>query len=281
MLLQILILSALILGSITDLKKREVPDTLNYSLIVIGLFLNLALSILNLDASIFMNSVFGLGVGFLVGALFYYGGQWGGGDAKLVMGVGAVMGVNPLTFLNVMPAFILFLITSLLVGAIYGLSWLLVLALRNHKKFKKEHQRLSKKNNLLYFKLIMIFVAFIIMVAFFLGVDSSILFLSGSFVIFLTLMIYSKNFFKAVENSVLTKKTSINDVTEGDWIVEEFNFDGKKVKANKTGLSKEDIILLKKNNVKSLKVRQGIPFVPSFLFAYLTLLIVGNWLLLF
>lgn len=281
MLPQIVILSALLMGSITDLKKREVPDTLNYSLIFLGLLMNLVFTILHLDASFIINSVAGLILGFGVGALFYYTGQWGGGDAKLVMGIGAVMGVNPLNFLRVMPDFVLFLITSLLVGAFYGITWLFVLAIKHHKKYKKEYRALSKNNNFFYFKVTIIFFAFLIIIGYFTRINNTVLFLAGSFLIFLTLLLYSKNFFKAVENAVLTKKIKVSELTEGDWLVGELVFKEKKIRANKTGLNKEDIDFLKKKNVKDVKVRQGIPFVPSFLIAYLILLLFGNWLIIF
>ena len=67
----------------------------------------------------------------------------------------------------------------------------------------------------------------------------------------------------------------MKEVTEGDWLAKDVIVSGEKVRLRRT-LEKKDIItlheLFKKNKLKHIMIKIGIPFVPSFLFAYLTVL---------
>ena len=51
---------ALLIGSITDLKTREVPDWVNYGLIISGVGLNLLFSAVYSNSSFIINSIIGL-----------------------------------------------------------------------------------------------------------------------------------------------------------------------------------------------------------------------------
>src|SRR3989338_3440310 len=72
----------LLIGSITDLKTREVPDWVNYGLIISGIGLNLLFSIILQDRSYIINSILGLSIFFGIAYVMFYAGQWGGGDSK-------------------------------------------------------------------------------------------------------------------------------------------------------------------------------------------------------
>ena len=277
---QLIIFSGLLIGSVTDLKKREVPDTLNYSLIALGLFLSGVLAILNRDYNIMLSSVVGLFVGFIIGAVFYYSGQWGGGDAKLVMGVGALMGLNINTMFVSFPLFLVFIITALVAGAIYGSIWLLSLALINRRVFSKKYVELSSKNKNKSAKILIIVVALLLLALLLFDVGLQIIILGYLLLIFFALMIYSKNVMRAIELSVLIKSLSVDKLVEGDWVVDSFKFKNVTFKSDRTGITQAQIDLLKKNGVKKVLVKEGIPFVPSFFIAYIVILVLGNWFLL-
>lgn len=278
MITQIIIITALFFGSITDFKKREVPDFISYTLISIGLLLGIFNTIIYSNINYAINSTIGLISGFIIGALFYYTGQWGGGDAKIIMGIGTVIGVPLQTILTQLPIFYVFIISSFMIGAIYGLTWLIGLAINNHKKFIKEYKKQNKEPNTL--KKILLILIIVIIISLFFITDKIITTLFIFTILFLALAIYSKPFLKAIEKTSLIKKIPTEKLVEGDWVIDEFTFNKKPFKTGKTGITLEDIELFKKNKIKQVTVKDGIPFVPSFFISYIIILIYGNWPLL-
>ena len=82
-------LIGLLIATMTDIKTREVPDWLSYSLIVIGLGVRLIYSLFEWNFSYVLFGFIGFGIFFLIALFMYYTKQWGGGDSKLLMGLGA------------------------------------------------------------------------------------------------------------------------------------------------------------------------------------------------
>ena len=80
----------------------------------------------------------------------------------------------------------------------------------------------------------------------------------------------------------MVKNVSVNKLVEGDWIVGDIKIKGKYICGPKDlGISMTQISLLRKNHVKEVLVKEGIPFVPAFLIALIVSLIFGNILLFF
>ena len=136
--LHIVVVLGLLVGTITDLKKREVPDWLNFSLIGAGFGLALLKSIFISSFQPIAASALGFILGVIIGYVMYYAGQWGGGDSKMIMGLGALFGLfwQPIS-LQSTPFFLIFIINTILVGAIYGLAWMLGLIIIKFKTFKR------------------------------------------------------------------------------------------------------------------------------------------------
>ena len=98
----------LFLAAVIDIRFHEVPNLLTYSLIVFGLGLRLLSSLITQEWAFFIYGLIGFGAMYLVGTLFYYTQQWGGGDAKLLMGLGAAFGSAP-SYIN--PSYLPYLVT--------------------------------------------------------------------------------------------------------------------------------------------------------------------------
>ena len=83
-------------------------------------------------------------------------------------------------------------------------------------------------------------------------------------------------FVKSVEKSCMYEKISTSKLTEGDWIAEDI-YKNKKLflSKNNIGVTKEQINFIKKIK-KEILVKNGLPFVPSFLIAVIISLILGN-----
>ena len=75
----------------------------------------------------------------------------------------------------------------------------------------------------------------------------------------------------------MTYKLKVNKLTEGDWILNDIFYKGKKIYSRKSpGVTKEQIKLFIKYKMKEVLIREGIPFVPAIFLAVVFSLIFGN-----
>lgn len=275
--------TALLVGSLTDLKTREVPDWVNYGLIISGIALNLLFSIIYWTPYFILGSLAGLLIFFCIAYVMFYAGQWGGGDSKMLMGLGAVIGLEfSLSSRHFLPAF---LINTLLIGAIYGLLWSLYLVLRNRERFWKEFIRILAAKKITLVKRFILALIIVLMIALLLIklFYIRLMILSIAFLILTTFYLWV--FIRAIEKSCMQKLVEPSKLTEGDWIVKDIFVEGKFVTGPKDlGISKGKIRKLvefyKKRKIRKILVKEGIPFVPSFLMAYIFTLIFGNVLMM-
>ena len=263
----------LLIASYTDLRTREVPDWLNYSLIFAALGIR-SIFAFDLGWSVLVSGLLGLVVCLGVAFLFYYAGQWGGGDSKLLMGMGAVIGI---TYPFSSDSFLLlwYFLGLLFLGAIYGVGWMGWLAFRNRKEFGVTFKgKVGKFKGAHYGSVIF----------------SGLLFGSSFFWsplwVFVVLPIglfYLLIFVSSVEDKCFTKRVDALKLTEGDWLAEDVVVNKKVVMRKKTLHAKDLEKLWKLSDNKILKdvvIKEGIPFIPSFLFAYV-MIVFGSSLIEF
>ena len=128
MLIKILILiiffSFLIPIFIIDLKKQIIPDYLSYSLIIVGLLINFFIKadLLNIFLAITLSFAIFYLINFFA-KLHYKKDALGGGDAKLIAGIGAFLGLK---------AVLIIIYLSFILGGVAGL--ILVLFKRKKKE---------------------------------------------------------------------------------------------------------------------------------------------------
>jgi len=268
---------ALVFASIHDLKTREVPDWVSFSLVVSAFSVRIFHSLIFNDFWFLLYGVLGFGLMFAVGMLMYYTKQWGGGDAKLVMGLGVVFVSPYLGFDNLVFSL---LVNMLVVGATYGIFWSVYLAIKNYKVFIKGFRKALIRRRRIR-RVALIFGLLTIISLFFIKVGY-IRFLLSVFALFLIAYSYLVVFVKAVEDSCMYKWIPVNKLTEGDWVAKPVYVNKKIVCGPKDlGLEMKQIKALKKAKVKKVYVKEGIPFVPSFLIAAILTLLFGNLILLF
>jgi len=146
----IISLIAVVFAVITDIKSREVPNWISFTLIAIGIFSKLIYSIINSDFSYIVYGIIGLLIGTFIGFIMYYTKQWGGGDAKLLIGLTTIfISYEGITLFNsnINIPFLFILITNIIIfGGLYGMIYGLFLAIKNLDKFKEEW----RKNKLFY-----------------------------------------------------------------------------------------------------------------------------------
>jgi len=216
-------LVVILIASYTDIKTREVPDWLNYSLIASALGIRGVISLVYLDYHPITYGLIGLAAMFLLALLLFQTGQWGGGDAKLLMGVGAAMGIE----FSWPPTILIFLILLVILGAIYGFIWSLSLAIIKWDTFKKTFLDLMSKKSYSIARKINLLLAILLVATVFLFSDPVIklMILSGVALLFFGFYVWVGA--KAVELSCMQKLVSPEKLTEGDWIVKDIKINGK------------------------------------------------------
>jgi len=272
----------LLIGSKTDLENREVPDMLNFILISLGIAMGASASVAFWTIKPLLWSVLGFGAGYLIGALMYYTGQWGGGDAKMLMGLGALQGVALYgagsLLQGTIPLFFTTILTIFIAGAIYGLGYAFYLIARHRKAFRKEflkeiHSRIKQRTFMIIIVILILASTFLFKIVVF-----KIALVGVAFMAFFGF--YGLVMSKAIERAIMIKKVHTSKLVEGDWIVKDIMVGKKRICGPKDlGITEEQIALLKKHKIRSVVVKEGIPFIPGFLIGYIIVIIVGNWLI--
>ncbi len=261
----------IIIAVIQDFRKREVANWLNFSLIVISLTYRAFISIFSLDYRFFVYGLIGFAIFFILANIFYYGRVFAGGDAKLLMALGAVLPFSLLFYEN-LEIFIYFIFLLMICGSIYGLIYSIVLSYKNKQAFSKEFLKQFSKNK----KLVHIFVIFSILIFILVLFIKQYLFIWFFLVILLFPFLYI--YAKALEESCLVKLKKVKDLTVGDWLYKEVKVGKKVVRPHWEGLTEKDLAVLKKSKKKIL-IKEGIPFTPAFLVAFIVLILLrsSNW----
>lgn len=254
---------------VVDIKKREVPNWISYSLLSIVMISKILLSIYSSNFTLLLLSLIGFFVFLLLGLAFYYGGVFGGGDVKLLMALGPFTCPGPSFAVNKfhVPFLLSFLFNLFLIGSLYGIIFSLGLALKNKRKFLVFYKK-EKKTKIFYF-----LVALLIFIVALISKFYSFIF----FALFLILLPYLFSFIKAAEK-LMIKEKSWKELSEGDWLVEKVKIKNKIIKPSVHGLKKEEIELIKKAKKKVL-IKDGIPFVPVILVALLLSVFFGSFFL--
>lgn len=274
-------LAILAIGSFTDIRTREVPDWVSYSGIAAGFGLRMLYTSYYLDWSFIIEGILGFFVFTGIALAMFYLGQWGGGDSKVMMAIGAILG------LQIRPDGMLlsFFTNMLFIGALYGILWGIFLALSHRKDFMKNANAIvSSKKYKSAKKALFVFAASLLVLSgiasFWLGIPSlALLFVSS---ILLVLMIfYSWLFLMSVEKTSLLKMVPVEKLTEGDWIVKDVIVKGKRICGPKDlGISRQQIAqLLELKNagaIEKVMIKEGMPFVPVFLISLIITLAFGN-----
>jgi prepilin signal peptidase PulO-like enzyme (type II secretory pathway) len=273
---------ALLIGSFTDLRTREVPDWVNLGLVGAGFGVNLIFSVIYWKIDFILASVIGFGVFFAIAWVMFYAGQWGGGDSKVLMGLGAMLGIDVLSknfFL------VQFLVNVVVIGALYGILWFLFLVFKNGKKFSASFRKNLKNKKIENTKKVIIVIFLILLAAGFVVQDTFLRLAFFYLAMVLIVTFYIWVMAKSVQESCMLKYVIPKQLTEGDWIAKDIKINNKYITGPKDlGVTKRQISKLiafyNKGKIRKVQIKEGIPFVPSFFIAFVATLIYGNLLLL-
>jgi len=255
---------AVVAATVQDLRRSEIANWLNFSFLAFALAYRAFYSAGNGDWMFLVYGIAGALLFYGIGNLLYYSRMYGGGDVKLLMGFGAVLPYsswNDLIIVGLGFIFILFL-----VGVVYTLAYSIWIAVKNKRKFVLEFGRRWEKaiwNNKWFY------IAFAFVILFSLMAGGWLFGIFGLAVLTYLLFIY----IHAVDRCMIKLKNPL-ELQEGDWLEEEVKLArGKVIEKSVHGLSFSDIRKLKKARKKVL-IKEGIPFTPAFLIAWVIMVFV-------
>lgn len=294
-------LIGLTIGSVTDLQRREVPDYINFGLIALAGGIRLTYAVISGDWWQLLFAVIGAIVCFGIACIFFYSGQWGGGDAKMLIALGALFATyTPVIFspLYTLPAFLFgflpsqviqsildynlmflfyLIINILIAGAVYGIFWSFILAIKNREAWwiEVKKQIATRKMKIMGGLTLSCIVLLII---FALTIEEVLV---RNLFLWLCAIAFAGFFLQlavtAVEKACMIGPMKVGDLTEGEWVVKNVYAKGRYICGPKDlGISEHQIKLLKKNKIKSVIVKIGVPFIPAFLLGFLLTVIWGN-----
>lgn len=248
-------LTVLLIGSITDIKKREVPDWISHGLIYFGFAYGIIKSVIYWSINPIIASIVGFIIFFGIGYLMYIFGQWGGGDTKILMGLGSLVGISIIG--NEKNFFLLtFIVNVLFVGAIYGFLWSIGLAIRKRQIFIKTLKEFTLQKGILKLRVtVLIFSITGLVLLLFLPPQIRLIIFAVVCLIFLIFYVWI--FVKVTEKSCMIKEVEVDKLTEGDWILDSIVLDKRKFLNTKNKILGEKNLKIIENFYKN-----NDPYVP-------------------
>jgi len=217
----LVILALLVVSSIIYFYEKEEHPTKGYLFlsISIALYFLIALKI-DLNNSL-TTSMLGLIIFFFLGIIMYYTKQWGGGDTKLLTSLGLIFATYPGFLLSYftpnlnLPFLLIIFINILIFGALYGIVWTFVLAIKNWKKFSislKEslHRKETKLLEMTMFLLTILLLLFAFVLVQDLQLKIIIMFIAIAPLFFIYIIILTKS----VEKISFIKTIPVTRLTE-------------------------------------------------------------------
>lgn len=231
-------------ASIDDIKTTEIKDMEVYFFISILLAINILQFFYYQDTNILKNLAINLiafgGIGFLL----YFTGQWGMGDSFLLLSLGLLNVFR--NFFEIINWILITFSTGIIFIFIFSLIFVIV-SKRNEKMPAISILSMISSLYLLFISLYFIqsmkFVEFLF-----------------SFLIFLYLSIPFLNYVK----KLMIKRVSITELKEGDVL-----YDFKTWR----GITKKEIMELKKKGVRYVYIKEGVRYAPTFLFVLIFLIL--------
>jgi Flp pilus assembly protein protease CpaA len=253
----------LLFAVIQDLRTREIANWLTFSLIVFGLGYRALFSLSSGSSSFFVQGLVGTILFMCFAYLLYYGRAFAGGDAKLLVGFGALLPFEQLNDYVILGGG--FLMALFLLGALYSLVYSFFIMMRSKADFSQAFLLRVKTYRWFFFLGMGVSCA----VFFFLYSISGWFALVPSGILLLLPFLYT--YLRTLEQTCMIRKILPANLKEGDWLLRDVSVGKRVIKKTVHGLSLDEIRLLRKSR-RSVYIKEGIPFSPAFLLAYLAML---------
>ncbi|MBI4095918.1 MAG: prepilin peptidase [DPANN group archaeon] len=268
------------IGTITDFQNRWAPDYVSYFGILFGFGGHAILTLQQNSYWPLLLSVGGAAVFYGIGWLMFNFGAWGGGDAKMLIALGALLPVyQPITnfyYGAPWPFLATLMLNILIFGAILGVIGTALIFAKNFRTIIPEIKKQFRENRkYLYLSAgtIAVSPAFLFFANIYLAAAVA---LAGFFVILFFAL-------KSIETISMHKDTTPEKLVEGDWLMEEITIGDFHVKPTKSGLETDDIKKIRdlaaQGKINTVRVKEGLPYLPAFLAALIASLFYGDLML--
>lgn len=267
-------------ASYFDLRDGEIPDKLNFAFAALMIAFSALTFTQGFDVALLRVIPVGLAY-FLFGYVLYRLGQWGGGDVKIIAGVGLSLALlNYIGFhwrnVELMPYSLAFFVNMGLASIPYIIAYSIFLTISRPSVFAKFSQTIRTKKFIAAFLLLLAPSA----AAYVKGSALlSIVFIAPPF--YLLLSVY----LKSVEHEALQKSVKVSELKAGDVLANDLIVDGVRIESKRSieGMSEEKAEEIKKlaeggRIPPEIRVKWGVKFVPIIALAYALTLCVGNGL---
>jgi hypothetical protein len=275
----------LMLASYFDLRTGEIPEKLTRGLIVVVIVTATLYSLYTFNPSFLLTSVI-VGVGFFIfGYVMFYLGEWGGGDVKLLAGIGCSLGLLgsmnyfiespfPLYVEGIFPYYIDYFINLAIASSPYVILYSLILGLLKPRVFEEFAGYFRRKRFV-----ILIFASFLpTIVALNFSVGGLALVYSS-----IPVLVLLSLYLKAVEEIALKKTIDVNDLREEDILANDLIVDGRKIasKRDMGGITESQVSEIRRlasegKIPRDIAVRWGVRFAPILFLAFLLTMIYGD-----
>ncbi len=239
-----------------DAKTTEIANWLNFSLIIFALGFRFFYSLFSpAGFDFFYQGLIGLAFFYALGNLLYRVKMFAGGDAKMFFALGAVLPVYG-DFSSTLNNLLFFLLAFFVIGAVYSIITSIVLCVQHYSKFRREFKRQFKEKKMLV-NLITLFAILTGLAGLF--IINILIYLAILVFILPYLYLYAK----AVDEASMIRQIDAARLREGDWLYRDARVGKKIIKATWDGLSRKEIVLLRKYK-KKVWIRSGVPFTGVF-----------------
>lgn len=256
-----------LIASLADLKTKEVPDYLTGFLICLGLIVPIwsAISSGSILSPLAPSYLLGL-LAFGFGYVMFKSSQWGGGDVKLITGSAMLMGQLE----KGIGFFLGFFVNIFIAGSALGALYLILVAIKEQEEFI---EKMKDVKTVFALSLIGSVVLISIPFAFDFQRTKWMFFMLAFLLIILEPL-------KILENIRLKTDRKVNELVPGDWVMEEVKKDDEVLYSPKNSpcVEEGDIKRLKRAGIEEVEVKEGMPFVPAFLIAFLLTWFFDNFL---
>jgi len=255
-----------LLAAIEDLKTTEIPDEIPFMMSTLGVFY---WYIYSLNIGGFQPLLLSLATGLVLlafGWLLYLGGQWGGGDAKVLAGIGFLMPFYSWFTMGMVSLYVTFVINLFLVGSAYMIFYTLVIGFIDKKVFPA-FVKSVRGDIKIVFGIPIISLMVVVLILNTVGFIEPLMLMS-TFLISLFITLFWK-YAKTIEDVAFKRRIPVSKLREGDVL-----FESKKW----IGLTKEEVRKIKKTR-KSVVIKEGVRFAPAFPLALIITYYLGNILL--